>query len=63
MLLYAIYGFLACYLKFVTTVMTELAGCSLALWFNPVSVVVSRFTRRLLRLIRLISWVVWCYCL
>ena len=63
MLLYAIYGFLACYSKFVTTVTTELAGRSLALQFNPVSVVVSRFMRRLLRLIWLISWVVRCYCL
>ena len=35
MLLYAIFGFLACYSKFVTTVMTELAGRSLALKFNP----------------------------
>ena len=51
MLFFAIYGFLACYLKFVTTVTTELAGCSLAIRFNPVSVVVSRFTHRLLQLI------------
>ena len=63
MLLYAIYGFLACYSKFVTTVTTELAGRSLAPRFNPVSVVVFCFMRRLLRLVRLISWVVWCYCL
>ena len=48
MLLYAIFGFLACYLKFVTTVTTELAGHSLALKFNPVSAVVFHFMHRLL---------------
>ena len=37
--------------NFVTTVMTELAGHNLAIQFNPVSVVVSRFTHRLLRLV------------
>ena len=62
MLFFAIYGFLACYSKFVTTVTIKLAGRNLAIWFNPVSVVVSRFTRRLLRLVRLISWVVRCNC-
>ena len=51
MLLYAIFGFLACYSKFVTTVMTELAGHSLALRFNPVSAVVFHFTHRLLQLV------------
>ena len=55
MLLYAIFCFLACYSKFVTTVTTELAGRSLALRFNPVSAVVFCFMRRLLRLVRLIS--------
>ena len=48
MLLYAIFSFKVCYSKFVTTVMTGLAGRILALRFNPVSAVISHFTHRLL---------------
>ena len=63
MLLYVILAFRLFYSKFVTIVMTELAGRILAPRFNPVSAVISRFTCRLLQLVRLISWFVRCYCL
>ena len=46
--------FLAFYSKFVTTFPTGSAGRNLTYRFNPVSVVISNFTRNLLRLIRLV---------
>ena len=52
------FGFLTFYSKFVTTIRSELVGCILASMFNPVSAVIFRFTCRLLRLVRLISWFV-----
>ena len=48
MLSYVIFGLLAFYSKFVTTFLT---GHNLTRRFNPVSVVISTFTRGLLRLI------------
>ena len=51
MLLCAILAFRLFYSKFFTIITTEFAGCILALRFNPVSAVISRFTHRLLRLV------------
>ena len=48
MFLYVCLAFRLLYSKFVTTVMTELAGPILASRFNPVSAVIFCFTRRLL---------------
>ena len=55
MLLYTIISFLAINSILVATVTTELAVRNLVYRFNPVSAVVFHFTRRLLRLVRLIS--------
>ena len=46
---------LAFYSKFVTTFPTGSAGRNLTYRFNPLSVVISYFTRRLLRLVQLVS--------
>ena len=54
LLLYVSLVFLAFYSKFVTTFPTGSAGRNLTYRFNPVSVVISSFTRKLLRLIRLV---------
>ena len=50
------FGLLAFYSKFVTTFPTDSAGHNLTYRFNPVSVVISCFMHRLLRLVQLVSW-------
>ena len=61
LLLYVIFCLLAFYSKFVTTFPTGSAGRYLTRRFNPVSVAICTFTRRLLRPIRLVSWLLYCY--
>ena len=46
------FGLFGFYSKFVTTFPTDSAGRNLTYSFNPVSVVISSFMRRLLRLVR-----------
>ena len=48
------FGLLASYSKLVTTFPTGSAGRNLTYRFNPLSVIISCFTRRLLRLVQLV---------
>ena len=61
LLLYVILGLLAFYSKFVTTFPTGSAGHNLTCRFNPLSVAIFTFSRGLLRPIRLVSWLLYCY--